>query len=225
MKKPGANFGIDTPHLNPGVTYYFPGDRVKQKELKKLLIERKNELAEKLSPEVKKEIEFFDPKTSSYYPYFDISNEGLIVYINDFGKWFELKEEFGQIVHGHNLDYFIENAIAFNTASKLIELLNPKINTPKVLHDKNKTLHYPLPNNLQILPEKSKEGSLTKEWINSLYHLMKLGNAKLILEKGIQKIENNYGNIIIKEGVINAVPNQGHKEFSWICSKLLYLTN
>ncbi|MFA5953895.1 MAG: hypothetical protein WC812_04850 [Candidatus Pacearchaeota archaeon] len=224
MEKQGAYFGYDTPHLNPGAIYYFPGDKNEQKKLKKLLIDKKEELAKKLLPEVKKEIEFFDPNTSSSYPYFGFSNEGITFYINNDGKWFELKEEFGNIVSGHNLDYFVENAIAFNTASKLIELLNPNIDTPKVLHDDNKTLYYPLPNNLQMLPEKNEECVLTQEWVNSLYNHMKLGDTKLILEKGVQKIENSHGKIIIKDGIINAISNQGYKEFSWICSKLLYLT-
>jgi len=224
VKKQGAFFELEWPHLNPGAIYYFLGNKEAQKEQNKFLIDNRKELASKLMVEVKKEIDFFDSKTSEHYPYLQESEKGIIFHINNGGKYFKLGQDSGmdgQIVSGHNLDYFIENAIAFNSASKLVEIINPKIDAPKILHDENNTLYYPLPNGREILPIKNGSFNLKKEFVQNIYNLVKLGGPTLILENGYQKIENKNGKILIEKGLLKAIPKRGHKEFSWICSKLI----
>lgn len=226
MKKQGAWFAFDWPHLNPCTIYYFPGDKTEQKRQEEFLIKNRKELSEELSPFVKKEMEFFAYTDSQGHPYAQESANGITVYLDYGGRSFKLGIDAGnagKIVMGHHLDYFPNRAVAFNTASKLVEMLNPEIDTPKILHDEKKTLYYPLPKGLQLLPQENGKAKLTPEWIQSLYNHMKVGDADVSLTPSYQRIDNKYGNIFIRDGIMEMSPTAGHKEFSWICSKLMYL--
>jgi hypothetical protein len=226
MNKIGAEFDFEWPHLDPGAVYYFPGDKQQQERQNQYLIKNRKELTKKLLPEVKKEIKFFNPKTSEIYPYVQESQDGIIFHIN-FGECFKLGIDGpgDKMVYYEGINYFGGNAIAYNIASKLIEMINPDIDTPKILHDKNMTLHYPLPKDLKLLPKEKGDWKLEEEWIKGLYEIAELENPKTRLTSIYQKIENEDGNIFVRDGVLEATVKDNHQKISWVCSTLMGLTS
>lgn len=215
MKKYAAIFELGWPTLNPRVNYSFPGNEREEEWQGNYLTENKKKLFDEIIPFVKKEVDFFMPYLSNRVRG-KITDKGFYFSLGDNGKWFGLEQEIlGGFATTHNMLSFNENAIAYNSASKLIEIITPEIIAPRIFHDKNKTLYYPLENKTLPTPENY------KDLVEKIYKITSMEKPELIVNENYHKIINEHGEILIQNKELIATPKERHSGFSEVSSLLI----
>lgn len=221
MERQGKHFEFGYPHIFGGIDYSYPNSKI---NYKKRIEEKKEELENLCMNNLKKYmVDFKIDRDFPHYPYLQDGQEGFALHIGDGGRWIEVWDEMGiHFINGHNLDSYIERAVAFNIGSDILEHVDKNILAPRILFEKEKfTIKYYLPNGLKLIPEQK---FLNEELINRIFKVAELKNdAKIITEKDYQEIKNSDGGIIIKDGICEGKNFEGWKfhRATWVAAKVM----
>lgn len=154
-----------------------------------------------------------------------IQGKGIIASWHDNGRDIEFYGMCGaNFVNGYNLDSWVDNVVAFNLGSDVLEFLSPEVLAARVSYDnENWQIKYALPEG-SALKDSVKA---SKKWIDKVYSVAKIGGSPDVKIEGDSLVlENDNGRIIVDDEYLRT---EGFsKEYvpgsSFAASKLMNLT-
>jgi hypothetical protein len=221
----GKDFQFGYPHIEGGISYCCPNERI---DYRKNTQKSQNKIGELLINNLKGYIERFGIHTSvPLYPYLQKGRQGIILHLGTGGRWIEVGCEscgFG-FVNSHNLDSFIERAVAFNIGSDALEYIDSKMLAPRILPENDSYIikHY-LPRGLDLIP--SDHEYLDEESMKRLFKLVQLDeDVRLTLNAYSQEIRNSSGLIKIQNGICETrdFEKRNLPKFSWATARIMAL--
>lgn len=222
VERIGKYFEFGYPHFNRGIEYNWPNQDINFGDQ---ITSKKEELGEFLLEQTRKYMDDFFNKKHRSYPYLQTGMNGLALHIGDGGRWIEVWKMMGaSFIGGHNLDSYIERAVAFNVGSDTIEFLDPTILTPRVSKQgENYTISYPLPHGMNVIPNHEDYNS------QSIERLLQLVGLKTELtfnrEENKQEISTLEGKITLEGGICELKDFKAWDlpKATWVASHLMSL--
>lgn len=222
-QRKGVKFEVDYPFFERGISYMWPNN---SKEFNQLFFNKRDELAPILNERFRRYVTDFLPRQKLPSQCVSKGRKGLTIGFYNGGKWIEFWDMgFNYFVAGHNLDSWVDNAIAFNLASDVLEELSLEILAPRVKKVEDQwSLRYPLPEGMN----KIKHKYFTPSRLEEIYANVDLHPGVQIEEQEqAQIVSNPQGKIIIRNGFCET---QGFKSWdvaksSYVVSRLLCLTD
>ncbi len=148
----------------------------------------------------------------------------LLEWINR-GRSIDFRETAGaRFVSGHNLGSWVDNAVAFNLASDVLEQLFPDLRAPRIYKSRDEfEIKYPLPGGRSPLDNQK----FSRGGLNSLYSLVKLPVPEIRKTKTEQVIQVPEGIIVIDRDCLKTqgFQNRNIPKSSFIASRLMCFTN
>ncbi len=235
-ERTGRHFEFGYPHFSRGIDYSWPNDYEKWEAL---LMARKEELEPILLENARKQMKLFGRRQDRGYPHTFVSERGVSIHLRDNDGHASICKGIGgaYFMYEHNLDSWIDRAIALNLGSKTLEFLDSGILAPRVLKEGEAyRLIYPLPQGVERLPIEG-EGkyfldvplvaryfSLSEKDMRAAEERLK-GEIKIDLSSQRQEIRTPKGLIVIKDGFCEGRDFQGfdNATASWVIAKLMNL--
>ena len=224
MARKGVYFEFGSPHFCDGVFYSLSSE---DERFFSWFRSNRKTLAPILTKSAKLYLEKFYERETHGYPYFNIGEKGIIINIGDGARHIELwKHEPGiYFVSHHNLDSWIDRAVAFNVGSDLLETYYKNLLAPRICFGRNKwSLKYPLPDGVSRI----NHPWFRDENLKNIYEVATFGIPKIKNSAGLQKIvdSENRGELIIQNGFCEGINFQSWDvaQASFVISQLMSLT-
>lgn len=221
MQRVGKYFEFGYPHFHRGIEYNWPNQDVKFGEL---IEGKREELGEFLITKTREYMQQFSGKSPKLYPYLQTGMRGLCLHIGDGGRWIEVWKMMGAgFIGAHNLDAYLDRAVAFNVGSDTIEFFDPSILTPRVSKTDKYEIIYPLPDGMKVI---TPHRHLNQETIERLFGIMKLETKLQVdLNSDKQEITSQQGKIRVYDRICKVSDFEGFNvtKASWIAATLMTL--
>lgn len=154
-----------------------------------------------------------------------VDAKGIVAGWYDNGRWMEFFDMSGaNFINGHNLDSWLDNVVAFNLGSDVLEFLSPEILAPRVGYDSGSwEIKYALPEKSAFMDNVES----SKKRIDKLYSVGKIGESPEVKVEGFSLVlENSNGRIVVDDKYLRTegfsseyVPGS-----SFVAAKLMNLT-
>ena len=153
-----------------------------------------------------------------------LGERGITVSWMDSGRWIEFwKMLGGYFVAGHNLDSWMDNAVAFNLASDVLEYLSSEILAPRIYKQDRWELKYPLSGGKSPIDNPQ----FSEEILKNIYSVVGWGVPGIRKFSEGVTIYSPEGDLIIDKSYLKTegFSNRDIPKSSFVSSRLMSLTD